>query len=77
MLTVLCRLDDDIEDGSELRRGFPAYPHTVFGVAQTINAATLAMINAIDKIRGLGISGTLDTAFGKFCAIRVVLLLLC
>ncbi len=47
-----------------MRRGFPA-THNVFGVAQTINAASLAMISAINKIRGLGLPGALDAAFGK------------
>lgn len=39
---------DDIENGSELRRGRPA-AHPVFGIAQTVNAATCAIINVVTK----------------------------
>ncbi|KAF2202999.1 geranylgeranyl pyrophosphate synthase [Delitschia confertaspora ATCC 74209] len=41
---------DDIEDGSELRRGKPV-AHAVFGVAQTINSANYAIIEAANDTR--------------------------
>ncbi|KAK8078753.1 polyprenyl synthetase [Apiospora phragmitis] len=37
---------DDIQDGSQLRRGFPA-AHVVFGVSQTINSANLLLMKAL------------------------------
>ncbi|KAK3331321.1 isoprenoid synthase domain-containing protein, partial [Apodospora peruviana] len=37
---------DDIEDGSDLRRGCPA-AHQVFGSAQVINSASFAIVDAI------------------------------
>ncbi|KAL2166792.1 hypothetical protein VTG60DRAFT_2145 [Thermothelomyces hinnuleus] len=39
---------DDIEDGSELRRCYPA-ARSVFGVPQTINSACFAIVEAIQK----------------------------
>ncbi|KAM7196549.1 Isoprenoid synthase domain containing protein [Rhypophila sp. PSN 637] len=49
-------LFDDIEDGSELRRGFPA-AHGVFGTPQTINAASFAVVEAISKASEVPIPG--------------------
>ncbi|KAM7217588.1 Isoprenoid synthase domain containing protein [Rhypophila decipiens] len=49
-------LFDDIEDGSELRRGFPA-AHGVFGIPQTINAASFAVVEAISKASEVPIPG--------------------
>ncbi|KAL2139942.1 hypothetical protein VTI28DRAFT_4454 [Corynascus sepedonium] len=43
---------DDIEDGSELRRGYPA-AHGVFGLPQTINSACFAIVEAIQKAHEL------------------------
>lgn len=43
---------DDIEDGSLLRRGFPA-THTIFGVNRTINAANLIMFKAVKAAASL------------------------
>ncbi|GAB1315557.1 geranylgeranyl pyrophosphate synthetase [Madurella fahalii] len=50
---------DDIEDGSALRRGHPA-AHAVYGVAQTINAASFAMVDAVGKARDIPISGAVN-----------------
>ncbi|KAK3064229.1 hypothetical protein LTS18_009033 [Coniosporium uncinatum] len=43
---------DDIQDGSDLRRGSPA-AHVVFGVPITINSANFAIIQAIEATKGL------------------------
>jgi len=43
---------DDIQDGSDLRRGSPA-AHIVFGVPITINSANFAIIQAIEATKGL------------------------
>lgn len=37
---------DDVEDGSELRRGMPA-AHLVYGVSQTVNSATYLFVKAL------------------------------
>jgi len=39
---------DDIQDDSPLRRGKPA-AHAVFGTAQTINSASLAIIESMNE----------------------------
>ncbi|KAL4935889.1 hypothetical protein BDV06DRAFT_228397 [Aspergillus oleicola] len=44
---------DDLEDGSELRRGRPS-THTIFGLAQTINSANYQLIHALQKVHKLG-----------------------
>ncbi|KAK8022706.1 terpenoid synthase [Apiospora rasikravindrae] len=41
-------MQDDVEDGSALRRGKPA-AHMIFGTAQTINAAGYQVVAAIGK----------------------------
>lgn len=41
---------DDIEDNSKLRRGHPAV-HTLYGAAQTINAANYLFVEALDTVR--------------------------
>jgi geranylgeranyl pyrophosphate synthase len=66
MADISCRLDD-IEDGSDLRRGHPA-AHGVFGVPQTINAASYAIVEAVRKAHELSstISGSTEIAFGGF-----------
>ncbi|KAK8006183.1 fusicoccadiene synthase [Apiospora marii] len=43
---------DDVQDGSQLRRGFPA-THVVFGVSQTINAANLLLMKALKAAESL------------------------
>ncbi|KAK8133580.1 hypothetical protein PG984_005592 [Apiospora sp. TS-2023a] len=43
---------DDIQDGSQLRRGLPA-AHMVFGVGQTINASNLVFIKALQLAESL------------------------
>jgi geranylgeranyl pyrophosphate synthase len=40
---------DDIQDGSQLRRGRPV-AHNIFGVAQTINAANYAYFQQQEKL---------------------------
>lgn len=46
-----CRIDD-IEDGSELRRGQPV-AHAIFGVPQTINAANYVYFIALEHTLAL------------------------
>ncbi|KAF2866567.1 isoprenoid synthase domain-containing protein [Massariosphaeria phaeospora] len=43
---------DDLQDGSQLRRGSPS-AHTIFGEAQTINSATFQYVLAIAELRKL------------------------
>lgn len=43
---------DDIEDGSALRRGHPA-SHVLFGLSQTINSATYAVVKAFVDVECL------------------------
>ncbi|KAI6777686.1 isoprenoid synthase domain-containing protein [Emericellopsis cladophorae] len=50
---------DDIEDGSELRRGSPA-AHTVFGAPQTINSASFAILEAVSKAKQTGLPNAVD-----------------
>lgn len=66
MTDVLSRLDD-IEDGSDLRRGHPA-AHNIFGVPQTINAASYAIVEALRKAHELSstIPSSAEIAFGEF-----------
>ncbi|KAJ6086513.1 hypothetical protein N7467_005427, partial [Penicillium canescens] len=40
---------DDIEDGSSLRRGYPA-THLVYGVSQTINCANFLYVKCLDMV---------------------------
>lgn len=58
-----CRSFDDIEDGSELRRGFPA-THTVFGIPQSINSATFAVLQTLRKAQSLDIPNALNITLG-------------
>lgn len=48
-----CLRIDDIQDGSQLRRGFPA-AHCIFGTAQSINAANYAYFLAQKELVSLG-----------------------
>jgi hypothetical protein len=70
MTNVPGRLDD-IEDGSDLRRGNPA-AHGVFGIPQTVNAASHAIVEAVRKAHELSstISGSAEIAFGRFKSMR-------
>ena len=43
---------DDIQDGSQMRRGFPA-AHCIFGTAQSINAANHAYFVALQELTHL------------------------
>ncbi|CAO1597561.1 geranylgeranyl pyrophosphate synthetase [Xanthoria calcicola] len=52
MLHNASLLIDDIQDGSDLRRGQPS-AHTIFGVAQTINSANHAYFLAQKELLGL------------------------
>ncbi|KAJ7092523.1 isoprenoid synthase domain-containing protein [Mycena crocata] len=49
MLHTACLMVDDIEDGSELRRGQPA-AHTVHGIPQTINSANYVYFLAYQEL---------------------------
>ncbi|EJT79122.1 hypothetical protein GGTG_04211 [Gaeumannomyces tritici R3-111a-1] len=50
---------DDIEDGSGLRRSFPA-THVVYGEAQAINSATYMFVQAVQLVRRLRNDSSLD-----------------
>ncbi|GAA5801117.1 hypothetical protein HPULCUR_006559 [Helicostylum pulchrum] len=50
---------DDVQDDSELRRGFPV-SHHIYGVPQTINTANLVYFLAIQDILRLGIPGMVE-----------------
>ncbi|KAF4126280.1 geranylgeranyl diphosphate synthase, type III [Geosmithia morbida] len=52
MLHESSLLVDDVQDSSELRRGFPV-AHHVFGVAQTINAANYMYFDALRELQAL------------------------
>lgn len=52
MLHEASLLIDDVQDSSELRRGFPV-AHHIFGVPQTINAANYACYLALDELQRL------------------------
>ncbi|PWY68621.1 putative geranylgeranyl diphosphate synthase [Aspergillus heteromorphus CBS 117.55] len=49
---------DDLEDGSELRRGKPS-THAIFGLGQTINSANYQLIRALQRVHELGDSRSL------------------
>ncbi|KAJ3326277.1 geranylgeranyl pyrophosphate synthetase [Boothiomyces sp. JEL0866] len=53
MLHTASLLVDDVEDGSELRRGQPV-AHKIFGVASTINSANYVYFIALEKTMKLG-----------------------
>ncbi|GLA05522.1 geranylgeranyl pyrophosphate synthase [Aspergillus niger] len=61
---------DDIQDNSELRRGRPT-AYRVFGVAQTINAATHALTQAFEKAVPLMKPGTSDGFFDELRNLHV------
>ncbi|KAH8728004.1 fusicoccadiene synthase [Phaeosphaeriaceae sp. PMI808] len=43
---------DDLQDGSQLRRGQPS-AHVIFGASQTINSATFQFVEALTEVREL------------------------
>lgn len=49
MLHESSLLVDDVQDNSELRRGFPV-AHNIFGVAQTINSANYIYFTALQEL---------------------------
>lgn len=53
MLHEASLLVDDVQDSSELRRGFPV-AHSIFGVAQTINSANYIYFAALQELVRLG-----------------------
>ncbi|KAL6863906.1 geranylgeranyl pyrophosphate synthase [Trichoderma novae-zelandiae] len=53
MLHEASLLVDDVQDSSELRRGFPV-AHNIFGVAQTINSANYIYFAALQELGKLG-----------------------
>ncbi|GCB23687.1 fusicoccadiene synthase [Aspergillus awamori] len=61
---------DDIQDNSELRRGRPT-AYRVFGVAQTINAATHALTQAFEKVVPLMKPGTSNGFFDELRNLHV------
>ncbi|KAH7325947.1 geranylgeranyl diphosphate synthase [Stachybotrys elegans] len=52
MLHEASLLVDDVQDSSELRRGFPV-AHNIFGVAQTINSANYIYFAALTELQAL------------------------
>lgn len=52
MLHEASLLVDDVQDSSELRRGFPV-AHNIFGVAQTINSANYIYFTALQELQRL------------------------
>ncbi|KAM5369589.1 hypothetical protein ACJZ2D_008948 [Fusarium nematophilum] len=52
MLHESSLLIDDVQDSSELRRGFPV-AHNIFGVAQTINSANYIYFAALQELQKL------------------------
>ncbi|KAK6373434.1 uncharacterized protein PV06_06375 [Exophiala oligosperma] len=52
MLHTSSLLIDDVQDGSQLRRGIPV-AHNIFGVAQTINSANYVYFLALQELQKL------------------------
>ena len=50
---LILRSVDDVEDGSQLRRGVPV-AHSIFGTAQTINSANYVYFRALEELQRLG-----------------------
>jgi geranylgeranyl diphosphate synthase type 3 len=59
MLHESSLLVDDVQDSSELRRGFPV-AHNIFGVAQTINSANYIYFAALQELQRLGNPGAVS-----------------
>lgn len=55
---------DDIQDGSDLRRGQPS-AHTIYGVAQTINSANHAYFLAQKELLGLREGSSMVNIFNE------------
>ncbi|KAL8670984.1 MAG: hypothetical protein Q9168_004498 [Polycauliona sp. 1 TL-2023] len=64
MLHNASLLIDDIQDGSDLRRGQPS-AHTVFGVAQTINSANYAYFLAQKELLNLRQASAMVSIFNE------------
>ena len=64
MLHESSLLVDDVQDSSELRRGFPV-AHSIFGVAQTINSANYIYFTALHELSVLPNSHTDITTFAE------------
>ncbi|OAA58257.1 geranylgeranyl pyrophosphate synthetase [Cordyceps fumosorosea ARSEF 2679] len=64
MLHEASLLVDDVQDSSELRRGFPV-AHHIFGVAQTINAANYVYFAALQELLALGNGKALLATFAE------------
>ena len=58
ILFIFCRIDD-VQDDSDLRRGFPV-SHHIYGIPQTINTANLVYFLAIQDVLKLGIPGMVE-----------------
>lgn len=56
---------DDVEDGSELRRGKPV-AHSIFGIAQTINTANYVYFCALAEVGKLKNPECLQIYTGKY-----------
>ncbi|KAI8610655.1 quemao protein [Chytriomyces sp. MP71] len=59
MLHTASLLIDDVEDGSDLRRGIPV-AHKVFGIASTINSGNYVYFLALQKALALQIPAVVD-----------------
>ena len=51
LVAINCRVDD-VEDNSNLRRGYPV-AHSIFGIAQTINSANYIYFCALKELSKL------------------------
>jgi geranylgeranyl pyrophosphate synthase len=60
---------DDVEDGSNLRRGKAAV-HTIFGPALTINSAGHQVVTAIAEVRQLNDEHCMEIFLGK-CSVNL------
>lgn len=54
---------DDIEDGSQMRRGFPS-THIVYGTSQAVNSATYLYVQAVEAVHK--VSGSKPEMMGVF-----------
>lgn len=62
---------DDLEDGSDLRRGRPS-THTIFGAGQTVNAANYHILRAFEEVQNLGDQESLKTFIGTLAYFSLV-----
>lgn len=61
---------DDIEDGSELRRGHPA-THIAFGTAQTINSGCYEILQAVGEATQLEIATAMDIVLEELAELHI------